>query len=147
MSAKPRLILGLFTFSPNEYQRGRIGNLNDFKTAMDIFQSRGYNELDTARSYGGGSQENFTREAGWKEKGFQVATKIYPFEPISHKRDCIIEQFNLSLSSLGADSIDVSYCCISSEMSLLTMICPDFLSSCACLYHPILIVNDVSNIN
>jgi aflatoxin B1 aldehyde reductase len=108
MSLKPRLILGLFTFSPNEYHGGRIGNLDDFKTALNIFQSRGYNELDTARSYGGGSQENFTREAGWKEKGFQVSTKIYPFAPISHRREDIIEQFNLSLSSLGADSIDVN---------------------------------------
>lgn len=108
MSAKPRLILGLFTLSPNEYHGGRIGNLDDFKTALNIFQSRGYNELDTARSYGGGSQENFTREAGWKKNGFQIATKIYPFAPVTHKREDIIEQFNLSLSSLGADSIDVS---------------------------------------
>ncbi len=52
MPQKPRVILGLLTFSPEGVPTSRITSLDDFNTALDIFQRRGYSEVDTARSYG-----------------------------------------------------------------------------------------------
>ncbi len=82
-------------------------DLADFKSALDLFQELGYNELDTARSYIGGKQESFTRTAGWKERGMTIATKVYPTPAGTHRADIITEKFEASLRELGTDCVDV----------------------------------------
>ncbi|KAH8884359.1 aflatoxin B1 aldehyde reductase member 3 [Thozetella sp. PMI_491] len=109
MAPQQRVILGLMTFHKNTGAGGRIANLDDFVKALDIFQERGYSELDTARIYGAGSQEAFTQEAGWKEKGFSIATKVYPLTPGIHKAKKITEEFETSLRELGTDCVDIAY--------------------------------------
>lgn len=66
---------------PDESTGARITSLDDYKSCLDHFQSRGYNEIDTARVYVGGKQEAWTREAGWKDRGLMLATKWYPHTP------------------------------------------------------------------
>lgn len=66
---------------PDESTGARITSLDDYKSCLDHFQSRGYNEIDTARVYVGGKQEAWTREAGWKNRGLMLATKWYPHTP------------------------------------------------------------------
>ena len=105
---KPRIILGLMTFAPDEITGARLTKLDDLKSALDIFHGRGYTELDTARAYGGGTQEGVSRQAGWKEKGFSIATKFWPLEPGFHKPEVITEMFETSLKELGTDFVDVS---------------------------------------
>lgn len=73
---KPRIILGLMVIGP-EGSGARMTSLDDFKEALDVFQGRGYNELDTARIYVGGQQESFTRQAGRKERGLSIGTKLW----------------------------------------------------------------------
>jgi aflatoxin B1 aldehyde reductase len=63
---KPRVILGLMTFGPDEDTGARITSLTDYNTFLDHFQAAGYNEVDTARSYVGGKQEAFTKAAHCK---------------------------------------------------------------------------------
>ena len=53
-TGKPRVILGLMTFGPDSSAGARITSLNDYNKCLDYFQSQGYNEVDTARSYIGG---------------------------------------------------------------------------------------------
>lgn len=107
-SPKDRIILGLMTFGPDEKAGARITDLNTYKKALDIFQARGYNELDTARVYVDKKQEAFTREAGWKERGFTLATKIrYPSEPGMNTYQNVIDSMNASLKELGTDCVDV----------------------------------------
>jgi aflatoxin B1 aldehyde reductase len=106
--------MGLMTLGPDASRNARITDLNDFKTALDIFQERGHTELDTARVYGGGTQEGFTRQAGWKERGLSIATKLYPLSPGMHKPEVIIRDFETSLKELGTDSVDV---CVLSLLS------------------------------
>ncbi|CRK23666.1 hypothetical protein BN1708_013763, partial [Verticillium longisporum] len=99
-----RIILGLMTFGPNEADGARITDLETYNKALDVFQSRGYNEVDTARVYVGKQQEAFTREAKWKERGLTLATKIqYPSEPGSHAADKVAESLETSLKELGTD--------------------------------------------
>lgn len=106
---KPRVILGLMTFGPDTNTGARITSLPEFNTFLDHLQAAGYNEVDTARTYIGGKQEAFTREARWKERGLTIATKVYPTEPGKHKPDVLTEQFNTSLKELGADCVDIFY--------------------------------------
>ncbi|KAI1383748.1 Aldo/keto reductase [Hypoxylon trugodes] len=106
---KPRIILGLMVIGPEGSPGTRMTGLDNLKQAFDIFQARGYKELDTARIYIGGEQEGYTRQAGWKERGFTIGTKIWPLPPGSHKPEALIEAFETSLKELGTDSIDIFY--------------------------------------
>ncbi|KAL2868773.1 aldo/keto reductase family protein [Aspergillus lucknowensis] len=106
---KPRTILGLMTFGPDPKVGARITSLDEFKNVLDHFQSRGYNEIDTARIYMSGAQEDFTAQAGWKERGLQIATKWYPLQPGFHKPHVVREKLEESLRELGTDSVDIFY--------------------------------------
>lgn len=66
-------------------------------------------EIDTARAYVDGKQENFTREAGWKERGLVLATKVYPDKPGEHAPNVLTENFNTRLRELGTDCVDIFY--------------------------------------
>jgi aflatoxin B1 aldehyde reductase len=106
---RDRIILGLMTFGPKVEDGARITDINVFKNALDVFQSRGYNEIDTARVYIEGQQEAFTRQAGWKEKGLTLATKVlYPSNPGDNAADKVAESVETSLKELGTDRVDVS---------------------------------------
>ncbi|KAI4612789.1 uncharacterized protein J4E87_010052 [Alternaria ethzedia] len=106
---KDRVILGLMTFGPDETSGARITEFDEFTKHLDYFQSQGYDEIDTARMYVGGKQEAWTRQAGWKDRGFTLATKVYPYEAGVHKRDRLKEHFETSLKELGADCVDIFY--------------------------------------
>ena len=66
---KPRVVLGLMTFGPDEEAGARITSLDEYNKCLDYFQKEGYNEVDTARIYIGGQQEAFT------ERGLTLAAK------------------------------------------------------------------------
>ncbi|KAK5159647.1 NADP-dependent oxidoreductase domain-containing protein [Cryomyces antarcticus] len=106
---KPRIILGLMTFGPDESAGARITSLDEYNKILDYFQSQGYNEVDTARVYVGGQQEAFTAAAHWKERGLTLATKWYPYEAGAHKPETITAKFNESLAQLQTDCVDIFY--------------------------------------
>ncbi|KAL6715474.1 hypothetical protein ACLMJK_006435 [Lecanora helva] len=108
-TGKPRVILGLMTFGPDEKAGARITSLSDYEKCLDFFQSQGNNEVDTARTYIGGQQEAFTAEAHWKERGLTLATKCYPREPGMHSATKIAENLEKSLSELKTDCVDIFY--------------------------------------
>lgn len=108
-SSKLRVILGTMTFGPDESTGARVTSLDEYNKTLDYFQARGYNEIDTARTYVGGKQEAFTSEARWKERGLTLATKWYPRQPGQHKPEVIKEQLNISLKELKTDCVDIFY--------------------------------------
>lgn len=69
----------------------------------------GYNEIDTARTYVGGTQEAFTREAHWQDRGLTLATKCYPAKPGDHAPDKLKASLSKSLTELGAGCVDIFY--------------------------------------
>jgi aflatoxin B1 aldehyde reductase len=99
----------LLCSGPDTNTGARITSLQEYNTILDHFQAQGYNEVDTARTYVGGKQEAFTREAKWKDRGLTIATKVYPQTPGIHKPDVLTEQFNTSLKELGATCVDIFY--------------------------------------
>ena len=109
-SPKPRVILGLMTFGPDESAGARITDVGEFGKVLDLFQSRGYNEVDTARVYIGGKQEAFTREAGWKDRGLTLASKIkYPSQAGDNTYDKVLASLDVSLKELGSETVDILY--------------------------------------
>ncbi len=97
------------TFGPDEAAGARITSIDEYKKHLDYLRSRGYDELDTARVYIGGEQEAFTKKAGWKEKGFKIATKWYPNAKEGHQPEVIEEKLATSLKELGTDCVDIYY--------------------------------------
>ena len=106
---KPRAILGLMTFGPDESAGARITSLDGYNKCLDYFQSQGYNEVDTARTYIGGKQEAFTAEAHWKERGLTLATKCYPRDPGTHRPEVLRQNLETSLKELKTDCVDIFY--------------------------------------
>lgn len=97
------------TFGPTKEHGARITDLDEYNKILDTFQSRGYNEVDTARVYIWGKQEAFTKEAKWKDRGLTLATKVrYPEAPGSNAHDKVLESAETSLKELGTDCVDVS---------------------------------------
>ncbi|KAI9041757.1 aldo/keto reductase family protein [Aspergillus affinis] len=108
---RPRVSLGLLTFGPDgtESYGSRITSLDEFNECLDYLQSRGYHEVDTARTYVGGHQEGWTRRTGWRDRGLKLATKWYPYQAGDHARAIVKENLTKSLNELGSDSVDIFY--------------------------------------
>lgn len=105
-----RVILGLMTFGPDEQAGARITTVDEYGKVLDLFQQRGYSEVDTARVYVNGKQEAFTREVGWKERGLTLATKVkYPKDLGDNTADKVAESVETSLKELGTDCVDLLY--------------------------------------
>lgn len=124
---KDRIILGCMTFGPvssspqckfkteflksvqDSAEGARVTSIDTYKQVLSQLQSRGYNELDTARTYCASQQEAFTAAAGWKESGFKIATKLYPNQPGTHLPQILKANIQDSLKSLGTDQVDIWY--------------------------------------
>lgn len=108
-TGKNRVVLGLMTFGPDEDGGARVTDLAEYNRALDVFQGRGYGEVDTARVYVNGKQEAFTRDARWRDRGLTLATKVkYPGEAGANAADKVVESLDTSLKELGTDCVDVS---------------------------------------
>ncbi|KAI5458185.1 NADP-dependent oxidoreductase domain-containing protein [Mariannaea sp. PMI_226] len=106
----PRVILGLMTHGPASIPDARVTSIDEFQRQLDAFQNEfGGTEIDTARIYLGGEQESFTAQAGWKERGVQIATKSYPLAPGGHTAANLRKDLETSLAKLGTDCVDIFY--------------------------------------
>ncbi|KAF3913319.1 hypothetical protein ABW20_dc0102790 [Dactylellina cionopaga] len=105
------VILGTMTFGENS----RITDPQECKRLIEIFQSYGHNELDTARIYNDGTTEEYLGKIG--TSGLIVATKLYPTakagendaNAISHTPESIQKHVPRSLSALALSSVDLWY--------------------------------------
>ena len=93
----------------NEEKGARVTSLDDYNQCLDYFQQHGYSEVDTARSYIGGAQEAFSREAHWQDRGLTLATKCYPAKPGDHEPSKLKASLNKSLEELGGKCVDIFY--------------------------------------
>ena len=81
MSPQPKsavnVVFGAMTIG-NGAGQSRVSELDEAKKILDIFQSFGHNEVDTARYYGSGSSEEYLGKLNWQERGIAMDTKFYP---------------------------------------------------------------------
>ncbi|KAF2476020.1 aflatoxin B1 aldehyde reductase member 2, partial [Lindgomyces ingoldianus] len=99
----------VMTFGPNQEWGAKTTSLEEFGQFLDAFKEYGYDEVDTSRLYQQGQQEAFTGAIGWKERGFKLATKVYPITPGLHSPCQLREQLETSLRELRAISVDTFY--------------------------------------
>ena len=117
-SALP-VVFGAMTIGKPGIEGIRVTSLDDAKAMLDVFQSHGHNEIDTARLYGAGSSEEYLGELGWQDRGLIMDTKLYPNEGkqmgnmssnvYSHRPEDLRRGLEQSLKALKATKIDMWY--------------------------------------
>lgn len=105
---------------PDREAGARVVEYKDFTDALDYFQSQGYNEVDTARLYVNGKQEEWTGQAGWKERGLTLATKNFPASPGQHRPEALKATLSKSLEALKTDQVDIFYLHAADRSTLTT---------------------------
>ena len=88
--------------------RTRVTDINDCAAMLDTFQRHGHNEVDCARSYGGGTSEQVLAQLQWRQRGMVVGTKVNPMQH-AHKKDTLRAGLSASLQALGSDKVDLWY--------------------------------------
>jgi len=105
------IVFGAMTFG-NGAEQSRIKDLEICSQILDLFQSHGHYEIDTARSYGGGTSEEFLGKLDCKKRGIVLATKLYPTasgERITHAPADLRKHLLLSLKALQVEKLDLWY--------------------------------------
>ncbi|KAF4893705.1 Aflatoxin B1 aldehyde reductase member 3, partial [Colletotrichum fructicola] len=72
------VVFGAMTIGSPNISGLKVTTVEDVNNMLDLFQSRGHNEIDTARLYGGGTTETYLADAKWEERGIVMGTKLYP---------------------------------------------------------------------
>ncbi|KAH8929889.1 Aldo/keto reductase [Atractiella rhizophila] len=102
------------TFGEEGREQARVHDLKEVENILDIFQSFGHTEVDTARVYCGGTSEEYLGKIGWQKRGLVMETKallssLFPMKPIDHTAASIRKHFEASMTALQADKIEMFY--------------------------------------
>ena len=112
------IVLGVMTIGNPGLEGVRVSDLSEVDRMLDVFQSHGHNEIDTARLYGGGSSEEYMAKAKWQSRNLIMDTKLYPNEGkgmkmgtnvYSHRPEDVRRGLMESLRALNATKIDMWY--------------------------------------
>ncbi|CAK5276207.1 unnamed protein product [Mycena citricolor] len=108
------VVLGAMTFGAPGTLAARVSDLKDIEAIIDEFLSHGHREIDAARMYGDGTNEQYLGQIDWKSKGIMMETKLYPVSPeTSHIGDhspASIRKFcQMSLDALKTDTIEMCF--------------------------------------
>lgn len=108
------VVFGAMTFGSDP--NSRTTDLSVCAKILDIFQSHGHNEIDTARAYGSGTSEEYLGKLDTKNRGIVVATKLYPTKTrpemsgdISHSPADLRKHLMIQLKALQVEKIDLWY--------------------------------------
>ncbi|EWC43670.1 hypothetical protein DRE_01557 [Drechslerella stenobrocha 248] len=78
MVSDMKIVFGAMSFGREGLPTSRITSLDGAGQILDLFASRGYTDIDSARIYGGGSSEEMLGELDWQKRGLVMQTKLYP---------------------------------------------------------------------
>ncbi|KAH0530814.1 hypothetical protein TsFJ059_005397 [Trichoderma semiorbis] len=109
------IVLGAMTIG-NGKEQSRVTDLGEAEKLLDIFQSHGYNKIDTSRYYGSGTSEEYLGKLKWQDRCLIIDTKIYPTVVLptdkdkwTHRPEHLRECLKQSFKALQADKIDMWY--------------------------------------
>jgi aflatoxin B1 aldehyde reductase len=113
------VVLGAMTIGKPGIEGVRVTLVTDVDAMLDVFQSHGHEEVDTARAYGDGSSEEYLNRSKWQTRGLVMGTKLYPNKGkkrgnmttsfYSHEPEDLRQGLKDSLQALGATKIDLWY--------------------------------------
>jgi aflatoxin B1 aldehyde reductase len=70
------LYQGAMTFGAPGKEGARVHDLKDVEAILDVFLQHGHREIDSARTYCGGTSEEYLGQINWQEKGLLIETKL-----------------------------------------------------------------------
>ncbi len=115
VSCKPplRIVLGTASVGSHLSPLAKITTVEDAAKFINLFRSRGYADIDTARAYpvgrGGTCEKLLGEEELRLAKWANVSTKVSSFMPGSHRAKNIGLSIDRSLDALNTDQVDVMY--------------------------------------
>lgn len=110
-----KVVFGAMTFGTAGAEQARVHELSDCAAILDVFQKHGHNEIDTARTYGGGSSEQYLGQLKLKERGIVLDTKLSPrgragaAHVYTHRPEDLKPALLQSLEALQTDKVDMWY--------------------------------------
>ncbi|KAF8512320.1 Aldo/keto reductase [Gautieria morchelliformis] len=104
-----KVVMGAMTFGAPGKDGARVHTLKDVNAILDVFQRHGHVEVDTARTYTGGTSEEYLGEIGWKDRGLIVETKLSPRLTFKHTPEGVREGLEKSYAALKADKLELFY--------------------------------------
>ncbi|KAH7916003.1 Aldo/keto reductase [Hygrophoropsis aurantiaca] len=79
-----KIVMGAMTFGAPGTEGARIHDIQEVEAVLDIFQSHGHNEIDSARSYCAGTSEEYLGQIDCKARNLKLDTKYYPNSKIKN---------------------------------------------------------------
>ncbi|KAH7910358.1 NADP-dependent oxidoreductase domain-containing protein [Hygrophoropsis aurantiaca] len=109
MSSRTDLLYGAGSFGiPGPQSNGaRVHTVEQAQEIIDVFTSHGYNKIDTARLYGGGTSEEFIGQMDIKD--CTVDTKAYPKTPGDFTLEGLRASIMQSMTALKSYKIHTFY--------------------------------------
>ncbi|KIW69448.1 hypothetical protein PV04_05325 [Phialophora macrospora] len=108
-----KVVLGTASIGSHLSPLAKITTVEDASKFVNLFRSRGYADIDTARAYPvgrGGTCEKLLGEDELRlSKWANVSTKVSSFMPGSHRAKNIAMSIDRSLDALNTDTVDVMY--------------------------------------
>ncbi|KKK19913.1 hypothetical protein AOCH_002523 [Aspergillus ochraceoroseus] len=113
-----KIVFGSMTFGKPNTLGSRVYSVDEAAKILDVFQSHGFKEVDTARIYGDGSCEEMLAELDWQKRGLIMDTKLYPSaktqgltnpDLYTHQAEDIRRGLLTSIKALQSDNIDLFY--------------------------------------
>ncbi|CAK7271460.1 hypothetical protein SEPCBS119000_004617 [Sporothrix epigloea] len=108
-----KIVFGAMTLGEAGAEQARVHSLDDCAAILDVFQRHGHNEIDTARTYGGGSSEAYLGQLQLGKRGIVIDTKLAPqggsARAYSHRPEALKPALLESLAALGVDKVDMWY--------------------------------------
>ncbi|KIM80846.1 hypothetical protein PILCRDRAFT_822134 [Piloderma croceum F 1598] len=105
------VVMGAMTFGEEGKEGARVHDVKDIEAILDIFQAHGHSEVDAARTYCGGTCEEYLGKVDWKGRGLKMETKLVPrvAEGITHSPEDLRKQLDISLRALKTDQLEMWY--------------------------------------
>ncbi|KAA1472009.1 Aldo/keto reductase [Dentipellis sp. KUC8613] len=126
------VVLGTINFGAADQELTRVHDVKSVEAILDVFQQHGHTEVDTARTYGGGTSEEFLGQVDWRGRGLKLETKLFPVpvrelclageriafteapnpicsDIIHHTPEGLRTFLDRSLKALNADSVEIWY--------------------------------------
>ena len=111
---KLKIVFGAMTFGRPDAEQTRVHDLKDAAAILDVFQKHGHGEVDTARTYGNGSSEEYLGQLELPTRGITLDTKLAPGsqpggEAYTHRPADLKPALLDSLKALNTDKVDLWY--------------------------------------
>ncbi|KAH8193548.1 hypothetical protein TruAng_012287 [Truncatella angustata] len=93
-------------------EQARVHSLDEAGKILDVFQAHGHVEVDTARTYAGGSTEEYLGALDWQSRGIVLDTKLSPLNgslKYTHSPEDLRRGLNDSFAALKTDKVDMWY--------------------------------------